>query len=499
MKSQWLSFTLSIIRRRYFWIPICCLLPYCFIGCERSTSISSEPDYINESIELRDARMKWWRDARLGMFIHWGPYSQLSGIYNEKQISGIGDWIMERAAIPVSEYEQYARQLNPDNYQADDWVRLAKESGLKYIIFTAKHHDGFCLWNSAYTDYDITDFTTFKKDMVQELAEACQKYGLKFGLYYSIMDWHHPNAQSVFYPDYNDLDTTNANFGQYVEDYMKPQIRELLTAYDPDIFWFDGEWIKDWTHSEGIELYQMIRSIKPSIIINNRIDKGRNGTQGMNKKDQVYAGDFGTPEQEILEGHSFEYWETCMSINDTWGYKSFDNNWKSAETLIYQLVETVAKGGNYLLNIGPKPDGSIPAESKNRLAAIGKWLSQNGEAIYTSKSYPYFKEREYTYFTRDTSETTVYALNLGTLPDKLTLSDVTPKKGSTIQLLGDSRELDYEINKSGKLIISIPTDVLKSALQAPIRAYTIRIKGKRIIADSLDLQISNITTLPNSD
>lgn len=260
------------------------------------------------------------------------------------------------------------------------------------------------------SNYDIVDFSPYGKDILKQLSEACKKQGIKFGLYYSIMDWHHPYAQAINEPNYNvwrtDTIGSNPKFPRYIEEYMKVQLKELVENYDPDIIWFDGEWMPDFTHEQGQDLYQYLRSLKPNILINNRVDKGRQGMSGMNDDKLDYAGDFGTPEQEILETKSSMDWESCMTMNDTWGYKKNDHYWKSTETLVHNLIDVTAKGGNYLLNVGPTADGLIPEPSIERLKGIGKWLSVNGDAIFkTVKLKGNYKKGKSIRYTKKTKAT----------------------------------------------------------------------------------------------
>jgi alpha-L-fucosidase len=337
----------------------------------------------------KDARMAWWRDARFGMFIHWGVYSVPAGMYKGKRVDGIGEWIMNNGKIPVADYEKYAQQFNPIGFNADEWVQRAKSAGMKYIVITSKHHDGFCLWDSKVTQWDVMDATPFKRDILKELSAACKRHGVKLCFYHSIMDWHHPDAQAPFYPNYNDTSKSNPNFDRYVETYLKPQIAELLTNYGPiGVLWFDGEWIKDWTEPRGKDMYAYVRGLQPKIIINNRVGKGRKGMEGLSESNE-YSGDFGTPEQQIPPtGLPGVDWETCMTMNDTWGYKSYDENWKSTETLIRNLVDIASKGGNFLLNVGPTPEGLFPRAIEQRLEDMGKWMAVNGQSIYGTTASP---------------------------------------------------------------------------------------------------------------
>ncbi len=347
-----------------------------------------------ESTADRDRRMAWWRQARLGMFIHWGLYAVPAGDYHGKRAKDIGEWIMSWANIPRADYEQFAPQFNPVKFDAAEWVRIAKDAGMKYIVITSKHHDGFAMFNSTVSDYDIVDRTPYKKDVLKALSEEAKKQGVRFCVYYSIMDWHHPSQ----YIDAPGKDPTAGNHANKMKpdqkatyvSYMKSQLKEIITQYDPGVLWFDGEWGDWWTEPDGQDLYAYVRGLKPDIIINNRVGKGRKGMEGLSKTDQVYAGDFGTPEQQIpANGLPGVDWESCMTMNDTWGFKSYDNNWKSSQTLIRNIVDIASKGGNYLLNVGPTAEGVIPAPSVERLAAIGKWTKTNGEAIYGTGASPF--------------------------------------------------------------------------------------------------------------
>jgi len=334
-----------------------------------------------------DRRMAWFREARFGMFIHWGLYAVPGGTWKGKDVPGAAEWLMYSAQIPVADYEPLKTQFNPVKFDADQWVRIAKGAGMKYIVITSKHHDGFGLWDSKIGDYDVMA-TPFRRDILKELAAACKKEGLRLCFYHSIMDWRHPD----YLPrrPWDQRPGIQADFERYVA-YMKAQLKELLTGYGPiGILWFDGEWEASWTHDRGKDLYAYVRGLQPDIIVNNRVDKGRGGMAGMTAGD--HKGDYGTPEQEIpASGFPGVDWESCMTMNDTWGYSRHDHNWKSAETLIKNLVECASKGGNYLLNVGPNDLGEIPQPSVERLEAVGKWLEANGEAIYGTSAGPFPK------------------------------------------------------------------------------------------------------------
>jgi alpha-L-fucosidase len=355
---------------------------------------------LTETRAQHDQRMSWWRDARFGMFIHWGLYAVPAGEYKGQRSERIGEWIMEWANIPRSEYEKFATQFNPVEFNAKEWVRIAKDAGMKYIVITSKHHDGFSMYGSKVSDYDIVDSTPFHRDPIKELAVETKRQGLKFCFYYSILDWHYPAA----FVDAAGKDPTAGNRvtkmkpggkEAYVR-YMKEQLRELITSYDPAVLWFDGEWQDWWTEEDGQDLYRFVRGLKPGIIINNRVGKGRQGMQGMNKTDRIYSGDFGTPEQEIpANGLPGVDWESCMTMNTTWGFKYYDNKWKSSEVIIRNLIDIASKGGNYLLNVGPTAKGLIPAPSVDRLAAVGKWMKVNGESIYGTSASPFATQLGY--------------------------------------------------------------------------------------------------------
>ncbi|WP_276500748.1 alpha-L-fucosidase [Terrimonas pollutisoli] len=410
-----------------------------------------------QPISKDDKRLEWWRNAKFGMFIHWGLYAVPAGEY--KGGTNYGEWIMQEAQIPKEEYEKFGPQFNPLKFNADEWVSMAKNAGMKYIVITSKHHDGFCLWDSKVSDYDVMDRTPFKRDIMKELSDACKKQGIVFCMYHSIMDWHHP-------------DENKTNIAKYREEYLKPQLKELVTKYDPGVLWFDGEWVEEWTEEQGQELYDWLRQLKPGLIINNRIGKGRNGMQGMSKGKS--AGDFGTPEQEILDTKSDLDWESCMTMNDHWGYNKNDHNWKTTNQLIWNLVDVVAKGGNYLLNVGPTREGVFPDVSIDRLREIGEWTKINSEAIYHVKTWDYFQEGDNIRFAQNVKGETFIYVN-GWPGKELIVRKIKPVTGSDIQLLGSKEKLGWKQTSEG-LVISLPLSLEKSSKPTK-QVYVFKLRG----------------------
>jgi alpha-L-fucosidase len=412
-------------------------------------------DYTQETAAAKDARMRWWREARFGMFIHWGLYAVPAGTYKGERVGSIGEWIMNNAHIPVAEYAQFAKQFNPVQFDADAWAQTAKAAGMKYIIITSKHHDGFANFDSKVSSYDIVDATPYKKDAIKALAAAAHRAGLRFGVYYSIMDWHHPDAQAPNYPDYNSRDKTNPNFARYVETYMKPQLKELVTQYpEIDVLWFDGEWIPDWSDAQGKALYNWLRSMKPSLIINNRVGHSRAGMQGMSTNRDA-PGDFGTPEQEVPpQGLPGVDWETCMTMNDTWGFKSYDDDWKDSKTLVRTLVDVASKGGNFLLNVGPTSQGLIPGPSVARLREMGDWMRANGEAVYGTTVSP-FGLPAWGRYTAKGSTVYAHVFDWPKKDHKLELTGVKTRP-QRVYLLADKKPLEVTTNESGAFVVQLP-------------------------------------------
>jgi len=337
---------------------------------------TESPDpYDGETSDQYDARMAWWRYARFGMFIHWGVYAVPAGMHEGEKIPGYGEWIMRKGRIPIKEYRKYAELFNPVGYDPQAWAELARKAGMRYMIITAKHHDGFGLFPSEVTDWDVVDATPYGKDLIGPLARAAREEGLKFGLYYSqAQDWVHPGGSTGRGADSKPWDETHAgDMDDYIDEIAVPQIREILTRYQPDVLWWDTP--AQMNRERANKLIPLLR-LRPGIIHNNRLGGG-------------YQGDTETPEQTIPdEGYEDRDWEVCMTMNDTWGYQSFDHNWKSTDDLIRKLCDIVSKGGNFLLNVGPTSEGFIPEPSVERLLEIGAWMDVNGESIYGTTTGP---------------------------------------------------------------------------------------------------------------
>ncbi|MBD8880445.1 alpha-L-fucosidase [Rhodanobacter sp. 7MK24] len=326
-----------------------------------------------ETPAQRDARMAWWRAARYGMFIHWGVYSVPAGVWQGKPVDGAGEWIMHDARIPVAEYKQLPARFDPMQFDAHTWVSLAKAAGMKYIVITAKHHDGFAMFDSKANAFNIVDATPFKHDPLRALADEAKRQGIKFGVYYSQdQDWTAPGGAAI--GGHWDK-AQDGDFATYLQTKAIPQIKELLVKYHPAVLWFDTP-TREMTPQLASEIVKLLDRY-PQLIWNNRLGGG-------------YAGDTETPEQHIPpQGFPGKDWETCMTINDTWGYKSADTDFKSTTVLLRNLVDIASKGGNYLLNVGPDAHGVIPAAEAERLQAIGQWLKINGESIYGTHPTPF--------------------------------------------------------------------------------------------------------------
>ncbi len=417
-----------------------------------------KPAPAKETAKEKDARMAWWRDARFGMFIHWGLYAVPAGVWDGKNVNGLGEWLMHDAKIPVADYAPLASKFNPQQFDAEAWAKLAKSAGMRYVVITAKHHDGFALFHSTTDPFNIYDATAFKRDPVQELADACRKNGLKFGVYYSqAQDWHQPGGAA--YGGHWDT-AQNGSYDEYLKKVSVPQVRELITRYKPDVLWWDTP--ADMT-PERAALFTPVLALAPKLITNNRLGGGMNG-------------DTETPEQHIPStGYPNRDWETCMTLNDTWGYKSTDTNFKPTENLIHNLVDIASKGGNYLLNVGPDATGIIPAPEVARLKNVGDWMAKNGGSIYGTSASPY---RRLPFDGRATRKGDHLYLHVFNWPDDgLTLSGLqTPVKSARVLSTGET--LGVTLASDGTLSISRP-----KTLDAYATVVDLQLTGQAVVVE----------------
>ncbi|CAG7651489.1 hypothetical protein PAESOLCIP111_06325 [Paenibacillus solanacearum] len=341
------------------------------------------------SEEVQDRRLVWWRDARFGMFIHWGLYSLLGGVWKGKEVPGAyGEHIMLRGQIPVKEYETVAESFNPTRFDADAWVSMAKEAGMKYLVITAKHHDGFALYDSAVSDFNIVERTPYGRDPMKDLAEACRNHGVKLCFYYShSMDWHHPDSQGNThdYPNnigaWDDLESwiddedKRTRYERYLNEKAFPQLQELLTQYgDVGLIWFDcGHKVTD---EQGQRFVDFVRSLQPDCLVNRRVRRDGFGDYGNSGDNQLHI------------RINRKDWESIHTMNHSWGYKKTDHNWKSVKGILHNMIDVFSLNGNYLLNVGPTPEGEFDEKSVEILQGVGRWMKQNGESVYGTTGSP---------------------------------------------------------------------------------------------------------------
>jgi alpha-L-fucosidase len=390
-------------------------------------------DTVKESPAERDARMKWWREAKFGLFIHWGVYAVPAGKYGGN--TNYGEWIMNSAKIPVATYREFAGQFNPVKYNPELWAKTAKDAGMKYIVITSKHHDGFALYPSEASKWNIADATPYKKDLLGPLVSAAKAEGLKIGFYYSqSQDWNNPGgAKSGFKEGEGWDDAHKGDYDAYLKSVAVPQTREILTRYPIDILWWDTPMFMTPQRAAPLAALAMLR---PGLILNNRLGGG-------------FKGDTATPEQFVpVTGYPGD-WETCMTLNRHWGYNAYDHNWKSSTDLIRKLADICAKGGNFLLNVGPTAEGEFPPACVERLHDIGQWLRVNGDSIYGTSRSPF-----------------------AYLP-----WGVATRKGSTLYLHV------FEWPKDGKLVVPLNNAAKSAKILADGKALFVKRTDQKLVID----------------
>jgi len=382
-----------------------------------------------------DAKMQWWKDAKFGMFIHWGLYAIPAGKWGNK--TSYGEWIMQQNKIPRVEYAQLTKQFNPTQFNAEDWVKLAIAAGQKYIVLTSKHHDGFALFQSKASAYNVVDATPFNKDIVKAYADACRKYGIKMGLYYSqAQDWYHAGGAVWGNKEWDSTHLGSMN--RYIDSIAIPQVKEILSNYgDVAVLWWDTP--VGMTKEMSQKLANIVKEY-PNLITNNRLGAGM-------------GGDLETPEQFIpATGFPNRNWEVCMTMNGHWGYNAYDDKWKSTKELLQKLIDIVSKGGNFLLNVGPNQYGVIPEVCQQNLKEIGEWLHLNGEAIYGTAASPF----PYLSFGRATRKNQILYLHVFNWPTNKQLVLPMANTISKAYLLADKNSLLKVTKNKGNNTIQLP-------------------------------------------
>jgi alpha-L-fucosidase len=422
-------------------------------------------------------RLTWWTEARFGMFIHWGIYTVPAGEWKGKPVAGLGEWIMNHARIPIPEYERLAAQFNPVEFDADKWVAVAKNAGMKYITITAKHHDGFAMFGSKVSRYNIVDATPFHRDPMKELAAACRRAGLKLCFYYSqTQDWHEPDGVG------NDWDFPAGprDFQKYFDEKVIPQVRELLTNYGPiGLIWFDTP--RNITREQSQRLADLVHQLQPACLVSGRVGNGLG--------DYDSAGD-----NQISMGGAKRPWETPVTLNDTWGFKKDDHHWKSPQVLIRQLATTASRGGNYLLNVGPTSLGVIPPESVERLAEVGKWMHLNGDSIYATSANPYPYDVSWGVLTSKPGRLYLHVFNW---PQKELVMYGLTSKVARASLLATGATLKFTQTDDPKAGYTALTLALPDAAPDPNDSVVVLdVAGKVAVDPSLEQQPDGAITLP---
>ena len=425
-----------------------------------------------ETAAERDARMTWWREAKFGLFIHWGVYAVPAGKYGDN--TSYGEWIMNSAKIPVAEYRGFASRFNPVKYNPEHWVKTAKDAGMRYVVITSKHHDGFALYPSEASQWDIADATPYAKDLLGPLVKAAHGQGLKIGFYYSqAQDWIHPGgAKSGFKEGDGWDDAHKGSYDAYLNDVAVPQVKEILTRYPIDILWWDTPMFMSRQRAAPLAT---LKKLRPGLITNNRLGGGFNG-------------DTATPEQFVpVTGYPGD-WETCMTLNGHWGYNAYDKNWKSSTDLIRKLAEICAKGGNFLLNVGPTAEGEFPAACVERLQEVGEWLRVNGEAIYGTTRSPF----AYLPWGVATRKGGALYLHVFDWPQNGKLVVPLDNAAKSARLLSNSNVLSVQ-RTAGRLVIDVP----ETAPDAADSVIALEIEGEPVTPElpSVGAKVSASATL----
>ncbi len=359
-------------------VALCALI--CLVLAVSSFAQTATPSTSDtESPAAKEARLAWFKEAKFGLFIHWGLYSIPAGYWKGERSPGIGEWIMNRMKIPVTEYEKLASGFNPWKFDADAWAQMAADAGMKYVVITSKHHDGFALFKSELSKYNVYDATPFHRDVIKELSAACARHGLRFGVYYSqSQDWHERGGtgNNWDFPP-NEVKDKDGSYDNYLRTKVEPQLKELLTNYGPMcLIWFDTPQMM--TGDRPKRLTDIVRTLQPNTLIDGRLGA---------------VGDYeSTGDNAIPTTHKDGAWEVPATLNRTWGFRSDDHDWKSPGDIVFKLVDIVSKGGNYLLNVGPTSEGVVPQPSQDNLRAVGQWLKLNGEAVYGVSRSPFGEE-----------------------------------------------------------------------------------------------------------
>jgi alpha-L-fucosidase len=397
-----------------------------------------------QKFETDKKLLKEFQNMKFGMFVHWGPVS-LKG-------TEIG-WSRGRE-VPVEEYDNLYKEFNPVQFDADEWMKILKDAGMKYFIITTRHHDGFSLWPTKYSDYNISA-TPYQKDVLMEMKNACDKQGILFGTYYSICDWKHP-LYSLGSPGGKTKKETG-DMEKFIH-FIKGQTRELIEKYNSKILWFDGEWEEPWTHEMGLDFCDYLKSINENILINNRVDKGRKGMEGITISDE-FAGDFATPEQQVGRYDIENPWESCITICRQWAWKPNDEL-KSLEECLFTLLKTVGGGGNLLLNVGPMPDGRIEPRQAERLKEMGNWLKKYGESVYETTGGPY-KPNDWLTSTRKENDIFIQLLNYKNnsvelpFPENIQIKNCSLLNGEKLDFEQSGQSLKIELPQKEKEMITV--------------------------------------------